>query len=143
MASLEPKLFCGVALYGREGFNLRAWIRWNDLKSESRRSHLRHNTCQPVFRVPRPRNASTPTEPTGRCMFTFRRLSETADYTYGGGVCQATRQRTKGNLRSSRTLPVAPNYGEFTSVLSNDSTIETTIGADDGSKKGCSGCPSI
>ena len=55
--------------------------------------NLRHNNCQrPLTHWPS--NASTPTEPTGRCLFIQTPVSETADYKGAQRLCQArTRDR--------------------------------------------------
>src|ERR1044072_8545112 len=57
VASLEPKLFCGVALWARSF--LRAGKRW---------THTIYATIIVNDRIAWSSNASTPTEPTGRCL---------------------------------------------------------------------------
>jgi hypothetical protein len=91
MASLEPKLFCGVALYGREGItSARECVGTVDTTNRDA-SHLRHNNCQPALLLigratpPHRQNLLDVALLPSDC------LSETADYTDGGGVCQATR----------------------------------------------------
>ena len=51
---------------------------------------LRHNNCQPTDTDYQPGNASTPTEPTGRCTLHFRLESETRNYKGQGPNCQGT-----------------------------------------------------
>ena len=67
MASLEPKLFCGVAFIGREVQPPRGHV----LELRIFRGPQRRMPFTPQYlstgRYCWPSNASTPTEPTGRC----------------------------------------------------------------------------
>jgi len=60
VASLKPKLFCGVAFYGEKITFTRACAGAEEVFRGA--GHLRHNTCQPT-EISQSRNASTPTEP--------------------------------------------------------------------------------
>jgi len=72
MASLEPKLFCGVAFWTKGRLTLQARTRGSNwLVSRSRRVQFTpqylSNDC-----LIQPGNASTPTEPIRRCTVHFR-----------------------------------------------------------------------
>ncbi len=76
MASLKPKLFCGVAFRMKGGLTLQARRRWNNWPWASRDAcNLRHNTCQSTVSSNQSGNASTPTEPTGRCTLQYQTVS--------------------------------------------------------------------
>jgi len=86
MASLKPKLFCGVAFWREVSFC--AGKHWNNRSCGA--CHLRHNNCQTTSDTSRSSNASTPTEPTGRCFCLLPDLRpETGDYTGERAQCQA------------------------------------------------------
>jgi hypothetical protein len=54
MASLKPKLFCGVAFRTKGRLTLQARTRWNNWPLAGRDAcNLRHNTCQTtVLKLP-------------------------------------------------------------------------------------------
>ena len=90
MASLKPKLFCGVASFGREVSTfarVHGGTTTANLTAATRTIYATITVKRPFFWSG---NASTPTEPTGRCLLLQTLWPETGDYKGAGELCQAT-----------------------------------------------------
>ncbi len=98
MASLKPKLFCGVALWARSF--LRAGKRWSCGMNINRGDayHLRHKYLSNDLIAWWSSNASTPTEPTGRCFLLLQTVSPKRE-TIRSCFVPVKRHQTARNIR--------------------------------------------
>jgi hypothetical protein len=104
MASLKPKLFCGVAFRTKGRLTLQAGMRWNNLAAGRDACNYATILVKRLFLINQSGNASTPTEPTRRCTSLPDCESETANYKGHCFNCQATDSRGVVRVRERRSL---------------------------------------